>query len=218
MVRTSLALGTLAQLARCRSAALASLLTNDGRIVARSPSQRPPISNLLLDIANNGTLWHLSHRQRVSHGQRRLFARVDKLARVHAFGGDHGFGLEAVAVWVAVDDFGEGGAAAGVVDDFLDEAADVAVAVNRASARCEADERSEERSDVPRTVPKRFDSSKLETMVQCPGREQSTSGGANNKVSLLPLVSTFAIAQVLTARQSPKHGAWRLPCGAWCGP
>jgi len=46
---------------------------------------------------------------------------------VEAFGCDEGFFAEFVAVGVAEDDAGEGGAAAGVVDDLLHYPADVAV-------------------------------------------------------------------------------------------
>lgn len=58
-----------------------------------------------------------------------MLTGVDELAGVHALVGDEGLGDVLELVRVAEGDLGEGGAAAGVVDDLLHDSADVAMAL-----------------------------------------------------------------------------------------
>merc|ERR1712006_62196 len=58
---------------------------DDGGVVAASSGQLATISGLFLQVADNGTLGHLTDGHHVPDGDLGLFAAVDKLSRVHAF-------------------------------------------------------------------------------------------------------------------------------------
>ena len=93
-----------------------------------SASERTPIADLGLDVADDGTLRHLLQRQDITDVQRRLLPAVDELSRVHPLGRDHQLRIALETVRVQELDLGHGSAAAGIVEDFLDDAADVASA------------------------------------------------------------------------------------------
>ena len=93
-----------------------------------SASERTPIADLGLDVADDGTLRHLLQRQHITDIQRRLLPAVDELSRVHPLGRDHQLRIALETVRVQELDLGHGSAAAGIVEDFLDDAADVASA------------------------------------------------------------------------------------------
>ena len=109
------------------SLALVRVVPDDGDVVARCTTQRTTVTGLLLDVGDNGTLRHGAERKDVADGEGGVLAGVDELAGVHALVGDEGFGVQLVLVRVAEDDFGEGCAAAGIVDDLLDDTANVTV-------------------------------------------------------------------------------------------
>lgn len=105
------------------------VVANDGCVVARGPGEGATVTHLFLNVANDGSLWHGGEGKDVSDVQRGLFAAVDKLARVHAFGSDESLRDEAVLVGIAKDDARQGSTSTGVVDDLLDEATDVSGAL-----------------------------------------------------------------------------------------
>ena len=103
-------------------------MPNNRDIVPARPAQRPTIPGLLLDIRHDRPFRHTPQRQHIPDRQGRILPSIDELTRVHALVRDEGLGPVLEFVGVAEDDFGERGAAAGVVDDLLDDATDVAVA------------------------------------------------------------------------------------------
>jgi len=101
---------------------------DDGGVVAGSSGQFAAISQLLLQLADDGSLGHGADGHHVADGQRRLLAAVDELARVHALHRDERLLALLEFVGISKLDDGERGAAAGVVNDVFDDAFDVAVA------------------------------------------------------------------------------------------
>merc|ERR1711962_141225 len=101
---------------------------DDGGVVAGSSGQFAAISQLLLQLADDGSLRHGADGHHVADGQRRLLAAVDELARVHALDGDER--LLALLKFVGISKLHDGQrrAATGVVNDVFDDAFDVAVA------------------------------------------------------------------------------------------
>merc|ERR1719228_1215106 len=74
-------------------------------VVAGSSGHLPPVASLLLQVADDGSLWHVAHWHHVTDGQLSLPSTIDKL-------GD-----------------GKGSPTAGVVDDVLDNSLDVTMAL-----------------------------------------------------------------------------------------
>ena len=132
-------------------------VANDGRVVAGSTGERTAVADLLLNVADDGTLGALGDGEGVADGEGGLLAAVDEGTGVKTLGGDEGLLAELVAVRVPEDDAGEGRATARredldrdrnegscldaparVVDDLFHHAADVAIAlavVERAQLR-----------------------------------------------------------------------------------
>merc|ERR1711962_367473 len=101
---------------------------DDGGVVAGSSGQFAAISQLLLQLADDGSLRHGADGHHVADGQRRLLAAVDELTRVHALDGDERLLALLKFVGISKLDDGQGCAASGVVNDVFDDAFDVAVA------------------------------------------------------------------------------------------
>merc|ERR1719192_636571 len=101
---------------------------DDGGVVAGSSGQFAAISQLLLQLADDGSLRHGADGHHVADGQRRLLAAVDELTRVHALDGDERLLALLKFVGISKLDDGQRCAASGVVNDVLDDAFDVAVA------------------------------------------------------------------------------------------
>lgn len=108
--------------------ALVGVVADDGDVVARGAGQSATVTNLLLDVGDDGTFGHGGEGQDVSDGQGGVLSGVDELAGVHALIGDEGLLGLLELVGVAEDDAGERSATAGVVDDLLDHASHVAMA------------------------------------------------------------------------------------------
>ena len=84
-----------------------SRVADNSCVVPARPRKRTAVADLLLDVANDGTLRALGDGEDVADGQRGLLAAVDEGTGVHALGGDEGLLAELVPVWVAEDDAGE---------------------------------------------------------------------------------------------------------------
>ena len=105
-------------------------VTNDGAVLAGGTGEGSAVTDLLLDVADGGTLRHLTNGENVTDGEVGLLTDVDELAGVHALSSDEKLLVLAVLVGVAEDNLGKGGATAGVVDDVLDKTTDVAVTLS----------------------------------------------------------------------------------------
>lgn len=88
-------------------AARVVVVTDDGRVVARSARERTTVTGLLLDVADDGTFREGSEGEDVADGEGGLLAAEDKGAGREALGGDEGLSAHLVAVRVAEDDTGE---------------------------------------------------------------------------------------------------------------
>lgn len=91
--------------------ALIGVVADDGDVATRGTAESAAVTNLLLNVGDDGTLGHLTEREDVADGKSGLLAGVDELAGVHAFVGDEGLGDLLVLVGVAEDDLGEGSTA-----------------------------------------------------------------------------------------------------------
>lgn len=109
--------------------ALIGVVADDGDVVSGGTAQSATVTNLLLDVGNDGTLGHGAERQDVTDGQGGVLSGVDELASVHALVGDEGVGGQLELVGVAEDDLGQRSATAGVVDDLLDDTTNVSVSL-----------------------------------------------------------------------------------------
>ncbi len=122
-------------------------MADDGRVIARGASECATIPNLLLNVADNGTLRALTNRENVADGKLSLLASVDECTSVETLGRDESFLSELVTVGVAENDTGKRSttvsrstalrrrrkwanddAPARVVDDLLHNTLDVAIA------------------------------------------------------------------------------------------
>jgi hypothetical protein len=125
-------------------------VANDRGVVARRPCERPAVTRLLLDVADDRTLGQGGDGKNVADAQACLLADVDELARVHALGRDESFRAKLVAVRVTEHDTGKGSTTdpivvlhqnmqitcinknsspSRVVDDLLDETSKISVAL-----------------------------------------------------------------------------------------
>lgn len=105
-------------------------VSNDGSVVAGSPGEGATVTDLLLDVADDGTLGALADGEDVSDGESRLFAAVDEGAGVHALGGDESLLAELEAVGVTEDDTGEGSTTSSVVNDLLYDSTNISVTLS----------------------------------------------------------------------------------------
>lgn len=111
--------------------ALVVVVAHNGGIVAGRAGKRAAVANLLLNVAHNGTLGHGADGKDVSDAQVGLLSAKDKLASVHALGGDEQGSLPLVRVRITELDLGEGSTTAGIVDDLADDTANVALALGK---------------------------------------------------------------------------------------
>jgi hypothetical protein len=109
--------------------ALIRVVADDGNVVARGTAERATVTDLLLDVGDNGTFGDGTEGEDVSDGQRGVLAGVDELAGVHALIGNEGLGDLLEAVGVAEADLGQRSTTAGVVDDILHHTADVSMSL-----------------------------------------------------------------------------------------
>jgi len=110
--------------------ALIGVVSNDGDVVARSAGESSPVTDLLLDVGNNGTLGDGSQRQDVADRQTGVLSSVDELTSVQSLGSDEGLGVKLELVGVAELNTGERCTSARIVDYLLDNAADISVTLS----------------------------------------------------------------------------------------
>lgn len=99
---------------------------DDGE-AARPASQGPAITQSVLHVTHHRSFGHFGEGQDVPHGERGLFPAVHELSGVHALRAHQQLVIALVFVGVTELDLGHGGAAAGVVKDFLHHAPNVSV-------------------------------------------------------------------------------------------
>mmetsp|Transcript_25358 Transcript_25358/g.58395 ORF Transcript_25358/g.58395 Transcript_25358/m.58395 type:complete len:227 (-) Transcript_25358:15-695(-) len=111
--------------------ALIDDVRDDGAVVAGGLSDLATVTDLLLQVAHNGTLGHGLKGQHVANGQLRLLAAVKELSGIHALSSGEELLLHTVLVRVTEVDNGEGGTTTRIVDDVLDDALDVTSALSK---------------------------------------------------------------------------------------
>lgn len=84
------------------------VVADDGGVVAGGTGERSTVTDLLLDVEDDGTLRALANGEDVADGKGGLLTGVDERAGRDALGSDEGLLAELVAVGVAEDDGGEG--------------------------------------------------------------------------------------------------------------
>jgi hypothetical protein len=109
--------------------ALIRVVTDNGDVVAGSAAESATVTDLLLDVGDDGALRHLTEGKDVANGESSLLSSVDELASVHALVGDEGLGDLLESVGVAEDDLGERGTTTSIVDDLSDYTSKVAMAL-----------------------------------------------------------------------------------------
>jgi hypothetical protein len=105
-------------------------VANDGNVVTGGTTESASVTDLLLDVGDDGTLRNGAQRQDVSDGESGSLSGVDELTGVHALIGDEGLGDILEAVRVAEGDLCERSTTARVVDDLSHDAANVSVSLS----------------------------------------------------------------------------------------
>jgi len=105
------------------------VVCDDGGVVAGGPRDLSSVSELLLEVADNGTLGHDADGHDVADGELSLLSAVDELTGVHALGGNHQLLLHLVPVRISEDAYCEGSTTAGVVDDILHNTLNVTISL-----------------------------------------------------------------------------------------
>ena len=106
-------------------------LGHDGAIIARGPGNGAAAANLMLKVANNSTLRHLTNRENVANGELGLLAAVNELTSVHSLGGNEQLLLQTMLVHIPELNNSEGSATTRIVDDLLDHTLDVSIALSK---------------------------------------------------------------------------------------
>lgn len=104
-------------------------MANHDGVVAGGASKDTAIADVVLHVADNGTLRNGSEGEYVSDHKDGFATTVNELASVHPLGGNEEFFLQLKAKGVAEGDTGKWCAAAGVVDDLRHHALEVPVAL-----------------------------------------------------------------------------------------
>lgn len=105
-------------------------VTNDNNVGARGAAKSTTVTDLLLDVAHDGTLGDGAKREDVADCESSVLTSVHELTSVETLVGNEGLSAVAVVVGVTEDDLGKGSTTAGVVNDLLDETASVTVTLS----------------------------------------------------------------------------------------
>jgi len=101
-------------------------VTDDDSGGAGSAGEAASVSELGLDVGDDGTFGHGVYGQDVADGKRSFVSTVDEHSSVHAFNSDEVLSALLVFVLVSEHDLGEGGTSTSVVDDVSHDTLDVA--------------------------------------------------------------------------------------------
>ena len=82
-------------------------MANDSGVVTARASEGTTVADLLLDVADNGTLRALANGEDVANSELSLLASVDEGTSVETLGGNECFLAELVAVGVTENNTGE---------------------------------------------------------------------------------------------------------------
>jgi hypothetical protein len=104
-------------------------VTDDGGVVTGGSSQRSSVTDLLFDVADDGTFGAGGDGQNVTNVQGSLLSAVDEGTGGKTFSGDEGLGSLLVSVRVSEENGSQGSTSTGVVDDVLDDTSDVTVSL-----------------------------------------------------------------------------------------
>jgi len=107
--------------------ALIGVVSDNGDVVARCATESTTVTDLLLDVGDDGSLRNGAEGEDVSDGESGVLSSVDELSSVHALVGDEGLGLLLELVGGVEDDAGERSTTTGVVDDLLHDTTDISV-------------------------------------------------------------------------------------------
>jgi len=91
----------------------------------RGTGKSATVSELGLNIGDNGTLWHLVDREDITDSEGGFGAAIDELAGVHAFNSNEILLVLLEFVLVSEYDLSERGATAGIMQNILDNTLDV---------------------------------------------------------------------------------------------
>ena len=97
-----------------------------GGVVTAGSGELATISGLLLEVADNGSLGHVTDGHHVADGDVSLLSAVHELSGVHTLSGDEELLLCLVAVWVTEVSDGKRSTTAGVMDDVFDDSLELA--------------------------------------------------------------------------------------------
>jgi hypothetical protein len=109
------------------SGSLIFVVRNNNGKSSGSASKRTTVTNLGLNVADNGSLGNCREGEDISYGKSGLLSTVNELTGVHTLRGDHEFVVPLVTVSVEELDAGNGGTTTGIVQDLLDDSADISV-------------------------------------------------------------------------------------------
>jgi len=103
------------------------IMPNNSSTRSRSPGQRPSVSNLLLNVTDDGPFWDSGEREDVPDVESRLLPAVDERTSRKPLSRNEQSCSKFVAVGISENDLGEGGTTARIVDDIFDQPSDVPV-------------------------------------------------------------------------------------------
>jgi hypothetical protein len=107
--------------------ALIGVVADNGDVVAGGTAERTAVTDLLLDVGDDGTLGNGGQGKNVADGESGVLAGIDELSGVHALVGNEGLGDLLELVGAVENDPGKRSTTTGVVDDLLHDTADVAM-------------------------------------------------------------------------------------------
>lgn len=105
-------------------------MSDNGNVVSGSATERSAVTDLLLDVGDDGTFWDGSEWENVSDGESGVLSGVDELSSVHALVGDEGLGVHSESVWATECNLCERSSTSWVVDDVLHDTANVTVSLS----------------------------------------------------------------------------------------
>jgi len=106
------------------------VVSDDSCVVTGGSGHLATVSTLLLKIADNGTLGHISNRHHVADSELGFLATVDELAGVHALGSHQQFLPDLISVGVPEVGDSQGCTTTRIVDNIFDYTLDVTMSLS----------------------------------------------------------------------------------------